>query len=124
MIWNLASRRSGFTLSADWRREAHLRDDDLNRRVVGGGLALRRTVSPRFGLSFHAEYSTENFADAAIQFEEWGVGLGMNWRFTRTAGLSAGWDRLSARGDSLLGENTRDYDENRLSMNLTWAPER
>jgi hypothetical protein len=75
-------------------------------------------------LSFHADYGTTEFPGVGIEYDERGAGVGMNWRFTRTVAVSAGWDRLAARGDTGLGEDTRDFNENRFTVNLNWTPVR
>lgn len=120
--WGLEGQRSGLALSADWRKESQTRSADQNRKSLSGRLQVTREVGPRLGLDFHTSYHTEDFVSASIEFDEWDVGLGMNWAVTRAVGVNLAWDHFVGDGDTSLGAGARDYSENRISLRLTWSP--
>jgi hypothetical protein len=121
--WGFDGQRSGLSLSADWRKDTQTRSVDQNRKSLGAGLQVTREVGPRLGLDFHTNYRTEDFSTAAVEFDEWDIGLGMNWSIARGVGVNLSWDHFVGDGDTSLGAGTRDFNENRYSLSLSWSPE-
>jgi hypothetical protein len=122
--WGFEGARSSLSLSGDWRRDVQTRSVDQNRRSLAGRLQLTRNIGPRLGVDFHTGYRTEDFTTASIEFDEWDVGVGVRWSVTRAMGLNLAWDHYTGDGDTSLGPDTRDFSENRISLRLTWSPER
>jgi hypothetical protein len=122
LIWSHDAARSSLSLTADWRREAHEREQNLNRTLRGAGMQISRQLSPRTQLKFFADYTGERFNTAAVDFDDWSAGVGMSWRFSSALGLSLDWAHQVGNGDTLFGPNTRDYTENRYTARFTWSP--
>jgi hypothetical protein len=122
--WNLQGQRMTVTASANWRRERHRDQLDLDRNAWGGGLRATRTIGPRLSLNFFADYLNEDYSRVSIQSDEWSTGVGLNWRFTPAFAINAEGAHLIGDGDTTAGPNTREYTENRYTLRLVWTPAR
>jgi hypothetical protein len=124
LSWALRGERMSVTTGARWEREAHRQERELNRRLLGGSLQASRRLGPRATLNLSTDYFREEFGIAAIESDEWSVGLGVHWTATRTVGLAADWTHMVGDGDTSAGAGTRDFTENRYTLRLTWSPVR
>jgi hypothetical protein len=122
--WNMSGIRSSVGFTANWRGEASPRDDSLNRDSIGAGFKVSRTFNPQLSVDFSSDFRREEFGAASVKSNEWSTGLGASWFFVPALGLRASWSHLTGSGDTSLGDDTRDYSENRYSVRLTWSPSR
>lgn len=124
LSWVLRGDRMSVNTAVRWEREAHRQEHELNRRLLGGALHTTRRLGPRASLRFSTAYFREEFRIAAIESDEWSVGLGLHWAASRTVGLAVDWAHMVGDGDTSAGPDTRDFTENRYTLRLTWSPQR
>lgn len=124
LAWTLDAGRNGLRASVDWRQEDHERDDVLNRERIGAAVSLTRRLRDTLSASLAGSYNTEDFADSGVDFDEWSLGVGLSWRLGRSFGLGLSAVHYEGSGDTVAGVGTRDFEENRLSVSLTYSPSR
>jgi hypothetical protein len=122
--WSFKGGRSTFEISGDWRREAHVRIVALDTEARGGGLRVSREITPRMTVDFNSEFQQEVFRVSGVKFDEWSTGLQLGWSITPAYAMTAQLVHYVGNGDTLLGPNTRDFTENRLTVLLHWSPHR
>jgi hypothetical protein len=122
--WSLDGVRTSLFLSGDWRRDDHEREDSLNRDSVSGYLRVARRLSARLSADLDGTWRREDYADADVEYDEWAVGLGFDWRLSGSWSMSLRGEHIVGSGDTIFGRGMRDYDENRISLSVTFAPRR
>ncbi|HNR22512.1 MAG TPA: hypothetical protein PKL49_05765 [Steroidobacteraceae bacterium] len=120
----LAGVRTSLDLVADWRAEDHERDAVLNRDSIGAAATLTRRLSPTLSMSIYGRWTSEDFSDSDVEFDEWLFGADLDWEFARRFGLTFRVDRYEGSGDTPFGTDQRDYTENRYALDLTYTPRR
>lgn len=122
LAWMLEQERGSAQISVNWRQEDHEVEIDLNRESTSLNLALHRDLSARLSASFNAGFVSDDYkTDELADYEEWSVGVGVNWHFTPHLSLMVGADHFDSRGTG-AGTNQRDYEENRLNVRFQYAP--
>jgi hypothetical protein len=116
--------RTSVDIAADWRTEDHERETALNRDSIGASVTLTRRFSQTLSMSLYGGWTSQDFADSDVDFDEWSYGVGLDWDFSRHFGLTLRADRFDGSGDTPLGADQRDYTENRIALNLNYTPRR
>lgn len=116
--------RTSVDLGAHWRTEDHERETALNRDSIGAAVTLTRRFSQTLSMSLYGGWTSEDFADSDVDFDEWSYGAGLDWAFSRHFGLTLRADRFDGSGDTPLGADQRDYTENRIALNFNYTPRR
>lgn len=116
--------RTSVDFSANWRSEDHEQSELLNRDSIGATATLTRRLSQTMSMILYGGWTTQDFADSDVEFDEWSYGAGLDWEFSRHFGLALRLDRFDGSGDTTVGADQRDYTENRVALNLTYTPRR
>jgi hypothetical protein len=116
--------RTSLDFVANWRAEDHEQDAVLNRDSIGALATLTRRLSQTLSMSLFGGWTTEDYADSGVEFDEWTYGADLDWEFSRHFGLTLRVDRFDGSGDTPLGADQRDYTENRIALNLDYTPRR
>lgn len=124
IAWALEGVRTSADLAVNWRSEDHKREVDLNRDSVGATATLTRRIGQRLSATLYGGWTTQDFKDSDVKFDEWNVGAGLDWAFSANVAVALRGDRYEGSGDTTLGANQRDYTENRVTLNFTYTPRR
>lgn len=119
--WDLEGTRTSLRLSADWRNEDREVESDLDRKTFGAGLGLTRRIGPRTSASLFGGYTHEDYNTSTEKFREWSAGLGFDWNLSESVAVGLRAERFDGSGDTLAGEDTRDYEENRYTVRFTYS---
>lgn len=116
--------RTSIDIAANWHSEDHERDAGLNRDAIGAVVTVTRRISQTLSMSLYGGWTSEDFAESDVEFDEWSYGAGLDWDFSRHFGLTLSADRYEGSGDTSLGAGQRDYTENRIALHLSYTPRR
>jgi len=120
----LTGVRTSVDFGVHWRAEDHERSAALNRDSIGASVTLTRRFSQTLSMSLYGGWTTQDFADSDVEFDEWSYGAGLDWAFARRFGLTLRADRFDGSGDTTFGADQRDYTENRIALHLNYTPRR
>jgi uncharacterized protein (PEP-CTERM system associated) len=121
---DVSAERNSFNVAVDWRQEDHELDASLNRETLGVNAGFNRRLRPTLSLGIDGFWQTEEFSDAGGESDEWSIGLGVDWGFARGFSLGLRGERFEGSGDAVGGFGGRDYEENRVSLTLSYRPGR
>ncbi|MGD9597456.1 MAG: hypothetical protein AB7G76_03675 [Steroidobacteraceae bacterium] len=121
---DLEGVRTSVSLGVNWRKESYERTDALDRDASGITALVLRRVSPRLSARLYGGWTTQDFDNSDVSFDEWNAGLGLDWAFSERIGVTLAGDHFSGSGDTAFGFGTRDYTENRVTVRLTYTPRR
>lgn len=124
LTWTADGTRNTFSLVGSWRHEDHEVEVDLNRQYLGATVDYSRRMRPTLSLGVQGGYTKEQYDNSDVEFDEWFVGTSLDWQFSRVTSVRFGYGYYEGSGDTLLGEGTRDYTENRLTLFFTYSPAR
>jgi len=116
--------RTGIRAAVDWRKEDHERDDALNRELRGASLELSRQLTPALTARLSGAWNMQDFDESSVDFDEWSVGAGIDWGFSRSFTVSLRGDHFTGSGDTSTGNGVRDYEENRIALRISYRPAR
>jgi hypothetical protein len=122
VTWTLEGTRTTLELSADWRDEEREVDASFDRESTGLGLELSRRVGARTGVSVFGRRTEDDFNSSGVDYDEWSVGMGLDWSLSDTLALGLRAEHFEGSGDTLAGAGTRDYEENRVTLRFTYSP--
>jgi hypothetical protein len=122
LAWTLNGTRTTLGLTFDYSDEDHETADILNRSSVSGGLILSRRLSSTLTGSFGGEWRSEDFDEVDVSFDEWSAGLGLDWVLSSRMNVMLRGDHFEGTGDTFGAPDARDYEENRVSVALTFTP--
>jgi hypothetical protein len=117
----LAGSRTTVQIGADWNRDDQENLTGLDQERYGASITVIREISPRLEGRLSGGYSTEEIQLGA-DFDEWSVGVGLQWAVTEKLSLSLVADRTEGSGDSGPAEGDRDYVENRVGLFVAYTP--
>ena len=120
----LEGARTSVNLAANWRVEDYERNPILNRDAFGFTADAVRRISPRLSARLFGGWTSRRFDRSNVDFDEWNAGVGFDWAFSDRLSLTLSGEHFSGSGDSALGAGLRDYDENRITVNLGYTPRR
>ena len=98
-------------------RERHQVEKLLDRDIVGAELSVGRQFTSRFGFELSAAYSKDEFVNEGFSFDEWQAGLDLNWQLNHAWSVELRAEHYAGSGEGI----TRDYDENRAALTLTYS---
>lgn len=122
--WALEGTRTSANLDVNWRTEDHEREAALNRDSIGATARLTRHIGPRLSAGLYGGWTKQDFEDSDVEFDEWNVGVDLNWELSAQFGVTVRGDRFEGSGDTALGVDQRDYTENRVTLTFTYTPRR
>jgi hypothetical protein len=117
LVLRVTGVRSQLSLSADWRREEHETQTQLDRRLLGAGVSVNRRLTPRWTANVAVTYGRSEFADSADEGNEWSAGLGLTRQLTQTVLMSLQLLHYDGSGSGTFN----DYEENRAMLRFTYT---
>jgi hypothetical protein len=112
--------RTALRAGVEFHDEDYVRTDSLDRQTLRLFVDASRELSSSLTLEADANWNDSDFADdAQDDFSDFGAGLGLNWRFTRTLATQLRYDYFD-RGNAGSGGDT----ENRIWLRAQWTPGR
>ena len=115
--------RTTLNLGVDWTKDEQENLTEFDRERLGGSVVVARQMTQRLTARLFGGYATEEIEQGA-DFDEWVVGLGLEWALTDTLALTLQADRNEGAGETGVGSASRDYTENRVSLAISYSPRR
>jgi hypothetical protein len=110
--------RMSFTVTVRGTQERYEEQEVFDRDVLGAEFSVDRRLSPRFTVGLQGDYSQEEFVfGPEVSFDEWFVGLSLDWQLTRAWSLRMTGQHFEGSGDGIA----RDYDEMRGFVGVRYA---
>jgi hypothetical protein len=119
--WDLIGVRDSITLTANWRREVHRGDQELNRKEKSGDLLLSRRLTPVLTVLLNGHYLHDDFSTASVNFNEWSIGPGLSWSLARNIRVTFRYDHFQGSGDSSTLIGVHNYKENRIEIRFSYG---
>lgn len=115
--WGTDWTRTSLTMGLNARSEEHEVDVDANRDMYGATFRVSRQTSRRMDLDLRAAYTKEDLSNIDFSFDEWSVGAGLRWQASERVALRLTIDHIEGSSD----DGTRDFDENRAYLGVTYS---
>jgi hypothetical protein len=114
--------RTAVTVNLHGSQERYEEQDLFDRDIVGATFSVERALTPRFTLGVEGDYSKEEFVEQSVAgtgvgFDEWFVGLSMDWQLTSAWSLRATGFYYEGSGDGIA----RNYDETRAFVGVRYT---
>ena len=110
-VYSYTGKRYAMSGSVDASRETHTIQTNINRKRVGGGFTVSRTMNERLSLGVDSRYGREQFVNVDTKFNDWYVDGFLNWTLGRGVHVTARAGEFSGSGDGL-----HTYKEKRASL--------
>jgi len=117
--WDFSRHRTFFGLNGQWTDEQYEHLSDLDRSLVRYGIYAGRQLARHVRLRVDVRYLEQEFETLTATSEEflgiatleWALGPRLSWRL-----------QYDYRDRSGTGGTVAEYEENRVSMFVTWSP--
>lgn len=119
--WTVGSGRTTFEASVNWRDEDRELVSDFSRQSLELAVNIARRVGPRLTARVYGWSQDTDYDRAGIQYEEWLAGVGFDWSLSSRYGLAISAEHRNAGGGTSAGPGTRDYEENRYSLRISYS---
>ncbi len=116
--WDFSRNRTGFGLSIRGSNDTYEQTRSLDRKRFGYEGYFTRRLSPVLGLRLHGAMVNEKFDLSGFDSDELRLGVALIRQVGATLQWTAQFDRID-RDSSLVAT---EYQENRISLFLTWTP--
>jgi len=117
LIFETQQARINVGVTVHGSRERHEVETLLDRDVMGAELSLGRQFTSRFGFELSGAWAKDEFVNEGFSFDEWEVGLDLTWQLNHAWSIEARAEHYAGSGEGI----TRDYDENRAALTLTYS---
>jgi hypothetical protein len=110
--------RTSFTVTVRATQERYEEQEAFDRDTLGAEFSVARRLSPRFTVGLQGDYSQEEFVSGAeVSFDEWFLGVSLDWQLTRAWSLRMMGQHYEGSGDGI----ERDYDEMRGFVGVRYS---
>lgn len=117
VVLRVTGVRTSMSLGANWRREEHETQTQLDRELIGATLNVQRRITPRWTANIGATYERNDFSNGADEGNEWSAGIGASRQLTQTLLISLQLQHYSGTGQGSFN----DYEENRAMLRFTYT---
>ncbi len=115
--WGTDWTRTSLALGVNARSEEHEVEVEADRDMYGATFRLSRQTSRRLDLDLRAAYTKEDLSNVDFDFDEWSVGVGMRWQVNDRVALRLALDHIEGSSN----DGSRDFDENRAYLGVTYS---
>jgi len=116
--WSFSRNRTSMGLSAQYEDESYQHATTFDRTVTTLTAQLERQISQVTHLRIFANLEREDFSNRNFRDDELQAGLALEHQLGRTIGVRLQYDYFDRDSSS----HDTDYQENRVSLSLTWSP--